>query len=85
MCIRIRYAPRHEITDPWDADRLIITIPDELSQTALYTLRAVQAVLRQLGVPQDHFDARCWCGDDVSLLPAIPTQRRSDEVIHLGA
>ncbi|MFJ1869915.1 hypothetical protein [Streptomyces chartreusis] len=85
MCIRVRYAPRHEITDPWDADRQIITIPDELSITVLYTLRAVRAVLRQLSVPQDHFGARCWCGEEIDILPAIPQQRRSEQVIHSGA
>lgn len=85
MCIRVRFAPRHEIHDPWDADANVIILSDELSRTALYTLRAIRAVLHQLGVEQDGFGARCWCGDEISLLPAIPTQRRSDEVIHLGA
>lgn len=86
MCIRVRFAPRDEIDDPYDAARQIITIPDELSLTVLFTLRAVRAVLKQLGIPQDAFGARCWCGEELDLLPAIPQQRRSsDEVIHLGA
>jgi hypothetical protein len=85
MCIRVRYAPRAEIDDPWDADRQVITIPDELTVTTLFTIRAVRAVLQQLGIRQDHFGARCWCGDTIGLLPHIPQQRRSDEVIHLGA
>lgn len=86
MCIRVRFAPRDQIDDPYDGQRQIITIPDELSLTALFTLLAVQAVLLKLGIAQDEFGARCWCGEEVSLVPAIPKQRRSsDEVIHLGA
>ncbi|WP_129307946.1 hypothetical protein [Streptomyces sp. L2] len=85
MCIRVQYAPRHEITDPWVRDRNTILIPDELGATTLFTLRAVRAVLQQLGVEQGTFGAVCWCGETISMLPAIPTQRRSNEVIHLGA
>jgi hypothetical protein len=86
MCIRVQFAPRDEITDPWDRARNIIILPDELALTALFTTRAVRAVLRKLGVEQDPFGARCWCGEVVSLLPHIPEQRRSDdEVINLGA
>jgi hypothetical protein len=85
MCIRVRFAPRDHL-EPWDAERQIITIPAELSLTALFTLRAIQAVLNELGIPQPPFGARCWCGEEVILLPAIPIQRRSsDEVMHLGA
>ncbi|RMB85585.1 hypothetical protein [Streptomyces shenzhenensis] len=84
MCIRVRFAPRDQL-EPWDAEQQIIAIPDELSATTLYTLRAVRAVLRQLGIDQEPFGARCWCGDEIELFPAIPQQRRSDEVIHLGA
>lgn len=85
MCIRVRFTPRNRLNDPWDADANVITLPDELSHTALYTLRAVRAVLLQLGVAQPAFGARCWCGEDINLLPAIPQQRRSEKVIHLGA
>lgn len=85
MCIRVRFTPRNQLQEPWDAEHNVITIPDELSRTALYTLRAVRAVLHQLGVTQPDFGARCWCGDEINLLPAIPTQRRSNEVTHLGA
>lgn len=85
MCIRVRFTPRNQLDDPWDADANVITIPDELSHTALYTLRAVRAVLRQLGVQQPAFGARCWCGEEINLLPVIPQQRRSNEVIHSGA
>lgn len=84
MCIRVQYAPRHEITDPWDATRQVITIPAELS-AASYAIRALRAVLRQLDVEQGPVGARCWCGEQISLLPRVPQQRRSDEVINLGA
>ncbi len=85
MCIRVRFAPRHEIHDPWDADANTIVLPDDLGRTALYTLRALRAVLRKLGVDQDHFGALCWCGEEIELLPVIPSQqRKSEEVIHLG-
>jgi RNA polymerase-binding transcription factor DksA len=84
MCIRVQYAPRHEITDPWDAARQVITIPAELSAPQ-YALRALRTVLRQLDVEQGSFGARCWCGEQISLLPRVPQQRRSGKVIHSGA
>lgn len=85
MCIRVQFAPRDQITDPWDRARNVIILPDELALTVLFTTRAVHAVLRKLGVEQDSFGARCWCGEQINMLPHIPQQRRSDEVIHLGA
>ena len=85
MCIRVQYAPRHEITDPWDAARQVITIPAELSATARRVKSAVRAVLRELDIPQDHFGALCWCGDEIDLAAAHPSQQRQNEVIHLGA
>jgi hypothetical protein len=84
MCIRVQYAPRHEIDDPWDAARQVITIPAELS-TPQYALRALRAVLHQLDIEQAPLGARCWCGEQISLLPRVPQQRRTDEVIHSGA
>jgi len=85
MCIRVQTAPLHEIVAPWDADRRVIAIPAELS-TSLFILRAVRAVLHELGVPQDHFGARCWCGDEIDLTPRTTThQRHTDEVIGLGS
>ncbi|CAM5592454.1 hypothetical protein SPURM210S_07183 [Streptomyces purpurascens] len=84
MCIRVQYAPRHEIADPWDANRQVITIPVELN-AAQYALRAVRAVLHQLDIKQAPLGARCWCGEQISLLPRVPQQRRSDKVIHSDA
>jgi hypothetical protein len=86
MCIRVQYVPRCEIADPWDAARQVIIIPEELSITLLFTLRAVRAVLRELDIPQDHFGALCWCGDEIDLTTAAHTsQQRQNEVIHSGA
>jgi hypothetical protein len=83
MCIRVQYAPRHEIVDPWDRDRNLITIPAELADTALFTLQAVRTVLLSMGVEQDSFGARCWCGEEIAL--AVQVNQRENEVIHLGA
>lgn len=85
MCIRVRVAPRDQITDPYDAERQTITIPENLGHSALFAIQAVRAVLCGLGVEQDNFGALCWCGEEIDLRPAVSTQRRSDEVIHLGA
>ncbi|MFJ6905567.1 hypothetical protein [Streptomyces griseoluteus] len=85
MCIRIRFAPRDQLGDLYDDKRQLLTLPDDLSLTTLFTLRAARVLLAELGVEQDTFGARCWCGEEVVLLPAIPTQRRSDEVAHNAA
>lgn len=82
MCIRVQYTPRDELHELWDADRMVITLPDDVLDIALQALRVV---LCQLGVDQDESGARCWCGEPIGLLPAIPQQRRSDEVICLDA
>lgn len=86
MCIRIQYAPRREIADPYDATRQLITIPDNLAATVLFSLRAVRAVLHELGVEQPAFGARCWCGEPIELLDCIPQQQqRSGQVVTHGA
>lgn len=82
MCIRVQYTPRNLLDEPWDATRQLVTLPAELTRP--YALRALRVLLVQLGVPQGRSGARCWCGEPIGLLPRIPQQRRSDEVIHLG-
>ncbi|MFC8945960.1 hypothetical protein [Streptomyces rochei] len=84
MCIRIEFAPHESIQDPWDRARNTIVISRDLSATVVFTTLAVRAVLTELGTEQPDFGARCWCGEDVELLAAIPKQRQN-EVIHLGA
>lgn len=83
MCIRVQYMPRHLLDEPWDAVRQVITLPGELTHP--FALRALRAVLLQLGVPQAESGARCWCGEPIGLIPRVPQQRRSEQVIHLGA
>ncbi|MFF1756180.1 hypothetical protein [Streptomyces sp. NPDC058266] len=85
MCIRVRYAPRHELNDDelYDATRQLITIPSELTDP--FALRAVRAVLAELHITQGRAGARCWCGESIPLLPRVPQQRQNAEVINLDA
>ncbi|MFC8515548.1 hypothetical protein [Streptomyces sp. NPDC057257] len=83
MCISVQYTPRDQLEEPWDAERQLITLPSELHED--FALRALRAVLHQLDIPQAESGARCWCGEPIGLLPRIPQQRRSEQVIHLGA
>lgn len=75
MCIRVRFAPRRTLTDPWDADALIITLPRELHRP-VYAMEALRVLLTKLGVEQPAGGAVCWCGEPITL-PLIPMQRRS--------
>lgn len=83
MCIRVESAPRADLNEPWDSARQVITIPGELRDA--FALRAVRAVLAELDVPQPEFGAICWCGEPIRLLPRIPQQRRSGQVMTHGA
>jgi hypothetical protein len=83
MCIRVQFSPRRSIEDPWDRDRNQVTLPDHLDDD--FALRALRALLGQLDVEQDRFGARCWCGEPIELLPRIPEQRRSGQVMTHGA
>lgn len=83
MCIRVHYVPLTELDDPWDADRLVITLPIEL--TGRFALQALRVVLTELDVTQPEFGARCWCGEAISLQSRIPEQRRSGQVVTHGA
>lgn len=83
MCIRVQYAPRQSLEEPWDADRMVITIPQELQPP--FALRALRAVLAELSVDQPSFGARCWCGEPISLLPSIPQQRSATMTAHAQA
>ncbi|MYU22896.1 hypothetical protein [Streptomyces sp. SID8352] len=65
MCIRVLYAPLDEISDPWDRDRNVITIPPDLRDG--FAVRAVRAVLDEIGVRQRSLGARCWCGESIRL------------------
>jgi hypothetical protein len=82
MCIRVQYQPLQQLREPWDADRNLITLPAGLD--AEFTMRALRMLLRKMDVEQPERGARCWCGEQIGLLPRIP-QQRSNEVSHLGA
>lgn len=84
MCIRVQYAPRREILNPWDRARNLITIPEQLAATTLFALHAIRAVLQAMDVEQPSFGARCWCGEALNL-PASTSQQRQNEVMDLGA
>ncbi|ALF00171.1 hypothetical protein AVV12_gp40 [Streptomyces phage SF3] len=83
MCICVRYAPRRELDEPYDAARGLITIPSELRDDR-YALRAVRAVLAELCIPQEEHGALCWCGEPIRL-PRVPQQRQNAEVINSDA
>lgn len=85
MCIRVQYAPLQSLT-PWDPRRRIVTLPDALATSSTRAQRALRAVLAELAIPQPPIGARCFCGEPVRLLPDVPQQRRSTEVMtHHGA
>lgn len=80
MCVLVRLCS-NRVTEPWDRHRVTINIPASLpADTAI---RFVRVVLAELGAEQPESGAVCWCGEPIELL-AVPQQRRSDEVIHLG-
>lgn len=82
MCGHIRFTAR---VDPsvYDADTGLITLPATLPPARRVT--AVRAVLLELRVIQPELGAVCWCGESVDLLPRVPEQRRSEQVIKYGA
>ncbi|MBP5883130.1 hypothetical protein QBA57_28820 [Streptomyces scabiei] len=83
MCISVEYTPRAKLTEPWDAGRNRIILPVELSDQ--FALRALRCLLDQLGVEQPDLGALCWCGEPIRLLPRVPQQRRSGQVMTHGA
>lgn len=83
MCVRVEFAPSGTSRDPWDPESRIITLPVTLPVAS--TGVVVRAVLRELAVEQPSVGAVCFCGAPVYLLPRVPEQRRSDEVMFRGA
>ncbi|WP_060886199.1 hypothetical protein [Streptomyces caniscabiei] len=67
MCISVDFTPRAMLTEPWDAGRNLITLPDELTEP--FALRALRLLLAGLGVTQGKSGARCWCGELIELPP----------------
>lgn len=83
MCISVEYTPRAMLTEPWDAGLNLITLPAELTEP--FALRALRLLLDELGVEQPDLGALCWCGEPIRLLPRVPQQRRSGQVMTHGA
>lgn len=82
MCVRI------SLTDPesipaFDADAKVIRLPRHLEPAQTVTL--VRAILRELVVAQPELGAVCWCGAPVDMMPRVPHQRRSEQVVKHGA
>lgn len=75
MCVSIHRSSR--VSEPWDANRSIITIPAGLSPER--EIRAIRTVLAALDVEQPQNGARCWCGASLDLSGAIPSQRYPHE------
>lgn len=82
MCIRAQYSDASVLV-PWDPVNQLVSVPAGLSRGS--SLRVLRAVLEQLAVPQPPVGARCFCGAPVKLLPCIPNQRRSEQVMRRGA
>jgi hypothetical protein len=61
----------------------LITIPASVAASRRVT--AVRAVLSELHVIQPQLGAVCWCGEPIDVLPRVPEQRRSGQVIKHGA
>lgn len=82
MCVRVRRATT--VTEPWDAARQIITIPEALEGPAADI--AVRGTLARLGIGQPPAGAVCWCGEPVHI-DGTPAYQPDDtsEVIHRGA
>jgi hypothetical protein len=78
MCVRIHRATT--LTAPWDADQLTITIPEWLDHDR--ALRAVRAILTELGALQPDLGAVCYCGEPVRVETGAAEYM---EAIHLGA
>ena len=82
MCVRIHFAPPDALP-AYDADERVIRIPGQLPPA--HTVTLVRAILTELVVEQPELGAVCWCGAAVDLLPRVPHQRRSEQVVKHGA
>ena len=82
MCVRIRFT---SCVRPciYDAETNTIDLPEILDHA--HAVTALRAVLSELHAEQPQSGAVCWCGEPVSLLPRVPEQRRSGQVIKHGA
>lgn len=82
MCVRIRFSSC--VQPPvYDAEVGSITLPATLDHA--HAVTALRAILSKLCVQQPQLGAVCWCGEPVTLLPRVPEQRKSGQVIKHGA
>lgn len=81
MCVRIRFTSRIDLPIYDGAGQ--INLPASIA--ASHRVTAVRAVLSELHVIQPELGAVCWCGEPVLMLPAVPRQRRSEQVMTHGA
>lgn len=79
MCVRVRLSASPVL--PYDHTTRTITVPADLNRD--FSLRAVRAVLAELGVEQPALGAVCWCGQPVHIETSALAQ--FNEVIHIGA
>lgn len=77
MCVRVQ--PAASPVPAYDHELLIVRVPHGLS--LVLTLRAVRAVMAELGAPQPVCGARCWCGEPI-LLAHVPAQRTGEVISH---
>lgn len=76
MCVQVEIADISPDRPVWDRPSVSILIGPELTEHE--ALRQVRALLARLGADQPCGDARCWCGDQVTIPagdPHIPRQR----------
>jgi hypothetical protein len=82
MCVHVQFTARPGHLD-YDDDTGVITLPASIADT--HRVTAARAVLSELRVPQPELGAVCWCGEQVDLLPRVPEQWRSEQVVRHGA
>lgn len=82
MCVHVRFTSQFE-SRIFDADSRIITLPRILDHE--HSVTVVRTIMAELAVPQPELGAVCWCGESIDVLPRVPEQRRSEQVIKHGA
>lgn len=81
MCVRIHFTSRTDL--PIYDGAGLITLPASIATS--HRVTAIRAVLSELHVAQPELGAVCWCGEAVLMLPGVPQQRRSEQVVTHGA
>ena len=82
MCVNVRFTSR-SVSRVFDSGARTITLPRILGHERSVTV--VRAIMAELAVPQPELGAICWCGEAIDLLPRVPGQRRSEQVMNHGA